>query len=193
MARRGGYTVPYDEDAYERAIRQRIRMNARKGREARWFAEDESRRELAVTITNRGYDRPDSFFGRLAESLNEWGSLTPNQEAAVRRILAEDEARKAARHEEEAKSEWVGEVGKRLDFELTVKFVTSYEGAYGTTYVHGFRDAAGNTLVHKGSWLGLEKGQVVKLKATVKDHSTYQGVKQTLLARPKVEAEKEDA
>ena len=92
-------------------------------------------------------------------------------------------------------SEYVGEVGARQVFELTVKRVYSYEArsfsGYGTEtrYIYNFEDKNGNVFIWKtssGLWrkgLPIEEGETFKCRATVKDHSVYNDVKQTELTR----------
>ena len=46
-------------------------------------------------------------------------------------------------------------------------------------------DAQGNVFVYWGNKLG-NKGDVISLKATIKSHDVYKGVKQTIINRPKV-------
>ena len=46
-------------------------------------------------------------------------------------------------------------------------------------------DAKGNVFVYWGKCLG-NKGDNIKLKATVKGHDVYKGVKQTNINRPKI-------
>lgn len=143
------------------------------------------------------------FLIKMSESLREWGSLTATQEKAVREALAkgetikaEREAKRAERAATDAGSQYIGTVGKRDTFLLTVRFVTSIETTFGTMHVHTFDDGRGNVVVYKGSSLlgheiegkfeALHRGEVVGIKATVKAHSEYQGVKQTVLSRPKL-------
>lgn len=100
-------------------------------------------------------------------------------------------------------SEWVGELKQRVDMELTLVRIGCYERrAYGyrdaleTVRVYTLADADGNCIVWKTtSWLDIddeycymqaEPGDEVIMKATVKEHGEYRGVKQTVVARPKV-------
>jgi hypothetical protein len=59
--------------------------------------------------------------------------------------------------------------------------------------VTGIRDTNGNIIIHKGSKPNWEKGEVVIVKATVKAHNDRNGVKQTIITRPKVIDKKEIA
>lgn len=107
-------------------------------------------------------------------------------------------------------SEWVAEPKKRLDLTLTLVNDYEYVGqsySYyddGTRHIYTFRDEDGNCIVWKtsnplGMWQEGEEGRdewvyademgdVVKMRATVKEHSEYKGTKQTVITRPKIAA-----
>lgn len=176
-----------------------IRANARKGRGARWLAEDPSREALASRIAQAG-ERGDAFMRKMDDAIREWGSLSPKQEEAVKASFARQDARRAEARAKDAGSVWVGEVGKRGPFRVTVR-KTLIVGA--DDWCDGFRivlmaDEAGNVLVYKGDALkreltggpgtGIERpadGQTIDIVASVKSHGERDGVKQTVLARPK--------
>lgn len=83
-----------------------------------------------------------------------------------------------------ATSEHFGEVKKRAEYTLTVTRYTTSEGDYGVTHIFGFEDASGNRAVWFGSTNpGMELGYTYKVKATIKGHGNYRGVKQTTLTR----------
>ncbi len=137
----------YDEGAYEAAIARRIRANARIGRERRWLAEDPSRAALAEQIRQLGYDK-GGFFASLSQSLSEWGSLSPAQEAAARNAIEKGAERRAALVAADAGSEWIGEVGERQDFRLRLSGLAEFEGAYGAVYLHFLKGEAGNVAIY---------------------------------------------
>lgn len=85
-------------------------------------------------------------------------------------------------------SEWIGKVGEKIALIVDCVFVSNpIDTAYGLLYVNTFKDQHGNVIVWKtGST--CEKGPC-KLKATVKAHDTYNGVKQTIITRAKIEIE----
>jgi hypothetical protein len=107
-------------------------------------------------------------------------SMLPAYEKAQGREI---ERRKAA-----AVSVHVGTVGKREVFKgLTVVYMNSWESQYGVTHLYTFADAAGNRI----KWFasrdqGWAQGSVVTLKATVKAHGEYQGIKETTVTRATV-------
>lgn len=86
---------------------------------------------------------------------------------------------------------YVGTVGERLTLNLTVSNVYKFVGqAYGrpwmteTTFINKMVDSEGNVFVWKTT-SGSLTGNVT-LKATVKEHTEYNGEKQTILTRCKV-------
>ena len=87
-----------------------------------------------------------------------------------------------------AASGYVGEIGDRIEFDVTLVFVMGFDGFYGTTWINVMRDADGNVIAYKGSACLGQKGDTFKVKGTVKDHALYKGTKQTVINRPKVVA-----
>lgn len=94
-------------------------------------------------------------------------------------------------------SEYVGEIGKRLEAEVTLVDIFSWEAhsytPWGGTVIkvlYKFEDAQGNILVWITSGFGLDadkyhKGSTLKIRGMVKEHSEYKGDKQTVLQRVK--------
>ena len=102
---------------------------------------------------------------------------------------AEEKARKAI-------SQHIGTVGEKVDIDAVLEKnawfdVPSFSG-FGTSTMHiyTFRDSQGNALIWKTSkGLGIENGEAVHIKGTIKEHSEYEDEKQTVLTRCKVEME----
>lgn len=111
------------------------------------------------------------------------------ERAEAERLEAERVAQDIA--ERKAISQHVGEIGKRLDLELTVRGVASFQrpvfgsfNRFETRYVVRMRDAAGNVFV----WFAdapQEVGATLRVRGTVKAHNEYEGEKQTVLQRVK--------
>lgn len=98
------------------------------------------------------------------------------------------------KQEEAAASNWVGEVGKRIEVVVSIKLLTSWETQYGMTYLYKMVDENGNVFIWyaskrfgkfdpDGAW---EDFLQAKIKATIKDHTERDGVKQTVVTRCKV-------
>ena len=133
------------------------------------------------------------FLAELQDKLGESGSLSEKQTEVVRNAMLRAIDRVEKRKQERAlklaidqeTSNYVGEVGKRIEFVLTVERVFEFETMYGMTYINICRDVNNNVIVYKGS-NGWEKGDLLCCKATIKEHSEREGVKQTLISRPTV-------
>ena len=79
-------------------------------------------------------------------------------------------------------SEYVGTVGERIVIDIAeLNLVTSWETEYGYTYLYKFIDTNGNVYIWFASRTISEKTS--KIKATVKDHTERDGVKQTVVTR----------
>jgi len=78
------------------------------------------------------------------------------------------------------------EAGEKIEFEAFVSDKFSFEGHFGSTDVTKFILETGEILVHKGTRsFSCEVGEKVKIKATVKEFSEYNEIKQTMIIRPK--------
>jgi hypothetical protein len=200
-----------NEDRYIKAAQERIAFNAIRGNRKRWLAAHADGERLVEFLFQFGefQNRPDitgglfnSEYGELILNLRNQldgrGSLSEKQTEIVRKCLAQRIKWAAERAEKRASADaasgWVGTVGERAKFDVTVLFVTFYEGAFGKVYIHGMKDDAGNVIIHKGSALlvdiidgyprQINKGERVSFSATVKEHGTREGVKQTIVTRP---------
>lgn len=199
------------EAAYAAAIDRNIRNNARKTRSAKWLATADGKRanaflfeldEFEPTYRDDGHFEAvhpvvkaclGDFWTKMRDSVAEWGGLTEGQTNAVLAMIERGEARVAerAKAREEArqadadKSGWIGTVGERRVFNLTIRMVFEMEGQYGYSYLHVMHDADGNVVVYKGTNRLGDKGDTVGVKATVKEHDVRDGVRQTKISRPK--------
>ncbi len=201
MPSRSGCSIHIEnEAAYEDAVRERRKANAVKGRRQRWLAGDPTREALTATI--EGKSGGSRFMRDMADNIRKWGALLPNQEAAVRRILSDDEAAKSKRRDErrlrDAGSAFVGEVGERATFTVVLEGVYTSDTDYGVLHAHTMRDEAGNILTYRGGTrlampfekgnggfpVPVEKGARIVLKATVGKHDEYDGTRRTVLKRP---------
>jgi hypothetical protein len=195
-----------NETAYENAIARNIKINARKGRMDRFLATTDGHRvcdflfsqgEFCNTFSADGRFEAlhpvvkaalGDFYTKMANSLSEWGGLTEGQTKAVLGMITRAEAKVAGfaakRAEEAATSQWIGTVGQRRDFTLTIRHIVEMEGIYGYSYLHILNDDAGNVVIYKGTKLMGDRGERLTVKATIKEHGEREGVKQTKIARP---------
>lgn len=159
-------------------------------RQAKWAAEAAAKR-VEFVKANPGLverlkakaDTGSYFFQSLLGNVERYGSLTERQLAAALKSLAEDDKRAAL----ETGSSYVGTVGKPITGDWEVLRVASWQGQYypfPVTYLNVMTDGA-NLFVYKGSYNCGPKGSKVHGTFTVKEHSEYNGAKQTVLARPR--------
>jgi len=78
-------------------------------------------------------------------------------------------------------------VGDKVVLTITIERIIVLKSEfYGDNYITIATDDKGNTITYKGkSEIGL-KGETNTIKATVKEHTVYNGIKQTVVQRPKL-------
>jgi hypothetical protein len=184
-----------NEAAYAAAIVERRKANARKTNERKWFEADSSRIKLIERV--RLNAPHNAFMAKMLAAYEEWFSLTPGQEKAVREIFAKKDARKAERVAGDLGSKHIGTVDVRQTFKLTVRSITRREDHPNFVVMV---DAEGNVVIYSGSSDSMERhvvmpsktyrqiraGDVLTVKAAVKKHTDYHGVKQTEIRNPSV-------
>lgn len=91
---------------------------------------------------------------------------------------------KAEQEKAKAESDWIGQIKKREVYEFTVVGMSTTQGYYGTTFIYRFIEGSGNRVTWFSSKNAeLKTGETYKVKATVKKHDTYKGMKQTIVTR----------
>lgn len=96
-------------------------------------------------------------------------------------------------HAPKSASEYVGEIGAKLEIEVKYEGCFTYRTHFTYSgenhFVYRFRDLSGNTIIwNSSSYQELEDDKNYKIKGTVKKHDEYKNDKQTVLTRCKVEA-----
>lgn len=87
---------------------------------------------------------------------------------------------------------YFGEVGQKIEIEVTYTGYSSFDTFYGRTWIYKFDTEDGAHLVWKtgaelgGSELLIIEGDKIVIKATIKDHKEYHGIEQTELQRVKI-------
>jgi hypothetical protein len=151
---------------------------------AQFEGEQESRVEKVIKFINEKNAYNNDFIFNLQTAVNQQRcpyKMFPFLAAGVQMWIKsqEDLAKKEAKA-----NEHLGQVGTRSEFKsLTIVRVTPVDGAYGTTYITGFEDEKGNSVVWFASKRIGEVGKVVNIKATVKNHDEYKGRNQTIITR----------
>ena len=76
-----------------------------------------------------------------------------------------------------------GTIGQRITIDVEeLKLLTRWENVYGITYLYKITDKAGNVFIWYASRTVESCNQI---KATIKDHTERDGVKQTIVTRCK--------
>ena len=121
-------------------------------------------------------------------SHNEWNLLVSSIRCYDRYLEAvkETEIRERNR-EQELKSRYVGEIKDKIDVDIEkCNLVTSWDNQFGWSGMYKFLSKDGDVFI----WItskDIDTDNVARLHGTVKDHSEYNGIKQTVLTRCKIE------
>ena len=176
-----------DEVAYNNAIKRNIINNARKT-----FLKNPKNAEALDYAESKA--AVSEFFRNLVTAFNTYGKLTERQVECILNSMDKDNQKKqewaAKQAAKNAKSNFIGEVKQRLNLTLTCMAIIPIQGqgfSYydnGVTYLSIYNDENGNIFTHKGKMPVIEKGEKAVIKATVKQHTIYNGAKQTALTRP---------
>jgi hypothetical protein len=128
-----------------------------------------------------------STLSDIARKARRYGSFASEKQAQlVVRLVGELEAAEAATAEREAKraaeqatrvNAAIGEIGERRDFTGTVRWFDHFESNFGytpkTSTVMIIDTAEGTVKWTASSYISLERGQQITIKATVKEHTVY--------------------
>lgn len=102
--------------------------------------------------------------------------------SAVGYYLRETAARIEA--ENDSVSEYIGDVGDKIEFTAKPVVVSSYENEYGVSILYKFVDDGNVIMWRTGKYLDPDVAYTIK--ATIKEHSNFRNVKQTVVTRGKV-------
>ena len=90
-------------------------------------------------------------------------------------------------------SEYVGTPGKRIETRVTVKKIIEIANDWGTIDIIVMEDENDNVLKWAtSSFHGMEEDGEYRVRATVKEHELYRGIKQTVVTRVKVVKDLQD-
>lgn len=79
-------------------------------------------------------------------------------------------------------SNWIGEIGERIEIEVTIKKAIALETNWGGT-LHVMEDADGNIYTWSTASKTWPEGATKRIRATIKAHNTFRNEKQTNLTR----------
>lgn len=137
------------------------------------------------------YAQGGGFMSAMRKQIDEWGGLSEKQHVAVQKIYAAAEEKLAGRavaiaeaNEADKAAKFVGEVGERKIFELVMERHFEFASQFGAVFINIMRDADQNIFVYKGGKLLAQRGEAVKIKASIKAQEIREGIKQNIIARP---------
>jgi len=175
----------YDREAFaKREAKQQAKVAAKRAADqakadATKAAFEAAHGDLIAKVSQ--ITKPSAFLCDVIEKGNKYGSISEAQASAAHRA-ADNEITRQAQNET---AQWIGAVGDRIEITGTIISRIAFGSVFGLVVISIIKDAAGNFFVQKGRGIG-DKGEEVTVKATVKGHDTYNGVKQTIITRPKV-------
>jgi hypothetical protein len=176
----------YNEAAYNGAVKRYIVDNAKKTFEKNYP-------EVVKALNGLGcgdnkYINP--FCRDMLRTYDTYGKLTERQIEAFLASLARQAERdlefKAKLVERNADSQYLGNVGDKLELVLTCKAINFFDSAFGQIAIVIFETEDGQQVKYKGGALTPYKGDVLRVKASIKALDVYNGRKQTVIQRPKV-------
>ena len=188
--------------AYYNAVKRNILANAQKTWRENTPRADEIESALAdgILYNDRGdfMGYKEDFLGNMANAFYTWGKLSPKQSEAILKGIDARAARKAEWADKkaalDATRQHVGTVGEKITLTLTIGHIVVLDGAYGSVYIYIMEDADRNVVIYKGNssvvaWTPegqpRGKGDTFTVVATIKEHGVREGVKQTVIQRPK--------
>lgn len=84
-------------------------------------------------------------------------------------------------------SEWIGSVKDKVEVEVKIVSIRSFEGSFGPVHIYNMADPMGNNIVWKTTVRDLgEENSTFKLRGTIKEHTMFRNKKQTVLTRCKI-------
>ena len=127
-----------------------------------------------------------SAWNRIGILVSLFPTFNRELEIQAKKAEAEAKAKKEAQN-----SNHIGNIGDRIQVNVqSVKCLTSWENTFGyyptTTYLYKIVDQAGNVYTWKTSNFLDEDNLPQMITGTVKEHSEFRGVKQTVLTRCKI-------
>lgn len=118
-----------------------------------------------------------AFWDRMAADL-----LLAFRSPSERQIALVDA--EIAKRQKNATSVYIGAVSDRIEIVGTIERVITTESFYGIKHINVIRCNDGNVVLYRGNYIG-GKDDAVHMMATVAEHYEYNGVKQTIVQRPK--------
>lgn len=157
-------------------------------------ADKEAARKVIDYFTEREFT--DSFLNNVKVAVTNEYCKAESGFIAYAYEAYRKEIAKAERKAQNAQIEYYGNIGDKIEVEVTGKVVGSYEQSFSyysceTVLIYEFRDSANHVFIWKSAsnFKLDENGQFKgKIKGTIKAHNEYNRTKQTILTRVKAVA-----
>lgn len=158
-------------------------------------ADKETAKKVIEFFTTYEPEEWDSFMNNIKnivtnEYCKPYNGFVAYAVVAYEKEIVKMEA-KAIKEAENAKTEYVGNIGDKITVNVEGKIVAGYDTQFGYTYIYKFTDKDGKVYIWKTTKdIELDdKGKFVgTVRGTIKEQNTYNGEKQNVLTRCKVEA-----
>lgn len=150
-------------------------------KQAEILAQHQAAQDAFVELHKPFFSALDSLTGEFWTRFRN--DMLNRMKAPSERQLALVEG-EVAKLQQNATSEHFGAVGERVEIKGTMEKVVSIESRFGIKFINIIRCESGNVAVHMGSYI-CGKGESVHIKATIAEHNVRDGVKQTIIQRPK--------
>ena len=150
-------------------------------KQAEILAQHQAAQDAFVELHKPFFSALDSLTGEFWTRFRN--DMLNRMKAPSERQLALVEG-EVAKLQQNATSEHFGAVGERVEIKGTMEKVVSIESRFGIKFINIIRCESGNVAVHMGSYI-CAKDEPVHIKATVAQHNVRDGVKQTIIQRPK--------
>jgi hypothetical protein len=157
------------------------RNAAKAAKQAEILAQHKVAQNAFVELHKPFFDALDTLGGEFwirfrNDMLNRMTAPTERQVALVQGEVA--------KRQQNANSVHFGAIGDRVEIQGMIERVISIDTNFGIKYINVIRCNNGNLAVYRGNYLG-DKADAVHLMATVIEHGERDGVKQTIIQRPK--------
>ena len=187
---RGKYVKKYENDESTAEVVLRTVLGINPTEEEKAFADTVKAHFLSDTSASDFSMNVRSILRGTTVTKKNLGFVVCLPSVYIRNIEREEQkkANQAKWDKMAQESDYVAAVGAKVDMALVLSNVYAYDGIFGTTYIHSFMDSNNRVLVWKTSKDLSDVapvGSTFNIKGTVKEHSDYRNVKQTVLTRCK--------
>ena len=150
--------------------------------------------EDAEAVINffKGFETTDAFLHDTKVAVTNEYTKKVNGFVAYAYIAWQKELERIKRKKEKKElvktTDYFGTVGEKINVKVTGKVITGYATQFGWINIYEFKDEEGHIFIWKTS-VDVETNDGTfegTIRATIKEHNDYNGIKQTVITRAKV-------